>query len=330
MPRTYSRAAQLAFNARARLSDATRPTHLPGRIARKLARKLAGPFLNKLAAGHWVDVQAYGQTLRMPAEHHLTLLIQAYPNYNRPLALAVQALAEFTADRPITVIDIGANIGETISIIEQQNPGISTYLCIEADQEIADICRFNHKGNSRVETVQCFIGEQEGAIVQLQDDGRANAATKIVAQQPDTAAGSHNKLLRLDTVAAPFAEKFGTLSLIKVDTEGFDFSVIRSGSLLLERYHPALYFEWYPALLNELGEDVCGGFDFLAKHSYEHFVFFASTGEYYCKLSQPDHFLLRSLAAVAQQNPGLLYFDVFASTSEPLCRNLTERSIRPK
>ncbi|HEY5380966.1 MAG TPA: FkbM family methyltransferase [Acidobacteriaceae bacterium] len=325
MKRTPSRAAQLAFDTSNRLQALAGRSGFVLRICAKAANKVAWPLARRLGPGHLIDARVYGRNLRMPAEHPLALILAQHPQYNRPLALAATTLAASGASLPLTVVDVGANVGETIAVIEQLNPGLCTYLCVEADEEIAKICRFNHKGDARVETVQCFIGEDEGALVRLEDDGRANPSTKLVDEA--VADSSHHRLVRLDTVAGPFAEVNGSLSLIKVDTEGYDFSVLRSGAQLLDRYKPALYFEWYPELIEGLGEEVWDGFDFLAGFGYEHFVFFSSVGDYYCKLSRPDHFLLGSLAKAASQNKALVYFDVFASTSEGLCNRLVELSL---
>lgn len=270
----------------------------------------------------------YGRSMRMPAEHPLPSLLHGYPQYNRALALGVSVLASSSSDRSQTVIDVGANIGETVAVIDQIVSEVF-YLCIEADQDIARICKLNHRDNPRVQVEQCFIGEQEGALVRLEDDGRANPSTKLVDPAGSGEASSYNRLVRLDTVATPFAEAHGGLSLIKVDTEGYDFSVLRSGSSLISRYKPALYFEWYPDLLIGLNEQVWDGFDYLKALGYEHFVFFSAQGNYYCHLSNPDHFTLHSLAATARQNKNLLYFDVFASTDEAVCKKLVELAITP-
>ncbi|WP_263367649.1 FkbM family methyltransferase [Edaphobacter bradus] len=265
----------------------------------------------------------------MPAEHALPTVLYNYPQYNRPLALAVSALASSSSGNSgLTVIDVGANIGETVAVIDQFVPGVS-YLCIEADQDIARICKFNHRNNPRVQTEQCFIGEHEGTVVWLEDDGRANSSTKLVDQAKSGESSEYGRLIRLDAVAGPFAEAHGSLSLVKVDTEGYDFSVLRSGAALLDRYKPALYFEWYPDLLIGLHEQVWDGFDYLESIGYHHFVFFSSQGDYYCHLSRPDHFILRSLASTASQNKTLLYFDVFASTDEGICKRLVELTITP-
>ena len=265
--------------------------------------------------------------MEMPAEHPLPAVLHNYPRYNRALALAVSALAA-SSRKPQIVIDVGANIGETVAVIDQLVQEVF-YLCIEADSDIARICKLNHRDNPRVQVEQCFIGEQEGALVRLEDDGRANPSTKLVDQIESGEPSGYNRLVRLDTVATPFAEAHGGLSLIKVDTEGYDFSVLRSGSSLISRYKPALYFEWYPDLLIELNEQVWDGFDYLNGLGYEHFVFFSSQGDYYCHLSNPDHFILHSLASTARQNKNLLYFDVFASTNEALCKKLVELTITP-
>jgi hypothetical protein len=105
-------------------------------------------------------------------------LLHHFPQYNRPLAMAVKAIASSSSGDPnLTVVDVGANIGETVAVIEQLVPDVS-FLCIEADEDIARICRFN----PRVLIEQCYIGENAGSLVLLQDDGRANPSTKLIDQ----------------------------------------------------------------------------------------------------------------------------------------------------
>jgi FkbM family methyltransferase len=286
-----------------------------------MAASLLLPVAGK---NHTVDGYLYGRFMRMPAEHPLPAVLHHFPQYNRPLAMAIKAIASSSSGDPnLTVVDVGANIGETVAVIEQLVPDVS-FLCIEADEDIARICRFNHRGNPRVLIEQRYIGENAGSLVMLQDDGRANPSTKLIDQANLDESSNCGRLVRLDTVAGPFAAAHHGLSLIKVDTEGYDFSVLRSGATLIERYRPALYFEWFPDLLTDLQEEVWNGFDYLEGFGYLHFVFFSSQGDYYCHLSKPDHFVLKSLASTASQNKSLLYFDVFASTEAAVCQRLVE------
>jgi FkbM family methyltransferase len=325
MQRTPSRFAQLTFNAVSTLRLLTTHSNLVVRETGRLFHKMAADLLLPVAGkNHTVDGYLYGRSMRMPAEHPLPAVLHHFPQYNRPLAVAITAIASSSSGNPnLTVVDVGANIGETVAVIEQLVPDVS-YLCIEADDDIARICRFNHRGNPRVEVEQCYIGEDAGSLVMLQDDGRANPTTKLIDQANFDESSNYGRLVRLDTVAGPFVDAHHGLSLIKVDTEGYDFSVLRSGPRLIERYRPALYFEWFPDLLTDLQEEVWNGFDYLEGFGYLHFVFFSSQGDYYCHLSSPDHFVLKSLASTASQNKSLLYFDVFASTEEAVCKRLVE------
>jgi FkbM family methyltransferase len=330
MKRTPSRVAQFTFDTANRLQIISSHSNLAIREIGRIFHRIVAKFLlPAVGANHTVNGRLYGRSMLMPAEHALSAILHNYPQYNRGLALAVSVIGSSSSrNRELTVIDVGANIGETVAVVDQFVPEVF-YLCIEADQDIARICRFNHRDNLRVETEQCFIGEQEGALVRLEDDGRANSATKLVDSPQSVESSHYDRLVRLDTVAGPFAQAHGGLSLVKVDTEGYDFSVLRSGSALLDRYKPALYFEWYPELLIGLNEEVWEGFDYLKGLGYEHFVFFSSHGNYYCHLSSPDHFTLHCLASTARQNKRLLYFDVFASTDEVICKKLVEMAITP-
>jgi FkbM family methyltransferase len=323
MNRTPSRLAQYSFDLSNSLQYLAKHARLPVRSFARVARKLAMPISRQLGAHHLVTAHLYGHKLLMPAEHPLAPTLAIFPQLNRPLALAAQAMECDPANAPLIVVDVGANIGETIAIIEQRCGG-GHYLCIEADQEIAELCRANHASNSRVQVEQRFIGESDGIAVRLQDDGRANPSTKL-AVEGDEGAG-YDRLVRLDTVAGPFAELHGRLSLLKVDTEGYDFSVLRSAPEILKRYSPALFFEWFPDLLTGLGEDVWSGFEYLRTLGYRYYIFFTSQGDYYCAAADPERLLIHSLAAVVQNRKLFDYFDVFASTDKSVYENLIRLS----
>ncbi len=248
--RTKSTLAQSAFSLTNRLQHLAHHGYKPVRPDARLLRKLAVPCSRRLGSRHIVSARLYGHELLMPAEHPLAFTLARFPQYNRPLGLAARAIFEAAGNNsPILVIDVGANIGETVAIIEQQLPGVARYLCIEADREISELCKMNHLGNDRVYVERCFIGEDEGTQVWLQDDGRANPSTKRSVANSIEPAETVDRLVRLDTVADRFEGLDRTVSLLKIDTEGYDFSVLRSASHLLRDYRPALYFEWFPKLL---------------------------------------------------------------------------------
>lgn len=326
MKRRLSKSAQRSFDVAHKLIDLSLHSTLPVRLLARAANKLVWPISRSLGAVRLVSATVYGRSLTMPAEHPLPATVMEFPRYNRPLGLAVEAIrASDTGKSVISVIDVGANIGETIAIIEDHCPGKAFYLCLEADDDLAELCKLNHAGNDRVQVEQCYVGEEEGTRVRLEDDGRANPSTKRILGDYDEP--GHGKLVRLDTIAIRFAEANRGVSLIKVDTEGYDFSVLRSAPNILAKYKPAIYFEWYPKLLVELHENTWSGFEYLASFGYRHFVFFIGRGDYYCKVSDPDRLLLQSLASIAMADESVEYFDVFASPQEEICNKLVQASI---
>ena len=328
MKRLQSKSAQHSFEVVHKLINLSLHSTLPVRLLARMTNKLAWPLSKWLGVDRLVSATVYGRSLIMPAEHPLPATVMEFPQYNRPLGLAVGAiLASDTGNPVLSVVDVGANIGETIAIIEDHCPGKSLYLCLEADKDLAELCELNHAGNDRVQVKQCYIGEEEGARVRLEDDGRANPSTKRVTEDHGNASG-YGRLIRLDTIAMGFAESNNAISLIKVDTEGYDFSVLRSAPDILKRYKPAIYFEWFPKLLLDLHEEPWSGFEYLATFGYRYFVFFTGYGDYYCKISDPDTILLRSLSSVALTSKSDFYFDVFASTQEEVCDELVKASIK--
>jgi len=289
-----------------------------------MGMKASKPLLRRFGSSHTVVATVYNHKHIMPSEHHIVPIVRKYPHYNRPLGLTALALARSVSDGiSLTAIDIGANIGETAALIELWHPNVFSYLCIEPEPDLAEMCKANHDRNTRVHVLQAFMGEDEGAAVQLQDDGRANPST---VRTSDLTATDTQRLVRLDTAALPFAQEYGRLDLIKVDTEGYDFSVLRSGSRLLRDYQPALFFEWFPSAIKQVGEDMFSGFEFLQQSGYRYFVFFTNFGDYYCYRFDPELLFLRSLASITETQ-SLVYFDVFASTSEDIANILVELSI---
>lgn len=286
---------------------------------------LAVAIAKRIGARKLVTAHVYGHDLLMPIEHSIGPIMELFPNFNRPLALTAQAIAERNGSNPrLVVVDVGANIGDSVALIEEKCSGIGQFLCIEPDPELAELCKINFPSD-RVRVERCLIGENEGMSAWLNDDeGRANPSTRLI--KPTGTESSGNRLVRLDTVAAKFAQAHGALDLIKVDTEGYDFSVLRSASRMLEEYRPALYFEWYPKLLREFDEQPSAGFVQFKKLGYSYYAFFTNQGHFYCSSDEPDPTFLGDLETVTLRGGPITYFDVFASTDKRARDRIVELS----
>lgn len=317
--RSFSRTTQFLFEAReSLLRSSLSDTRLTVRLLARFAHRALVPVWNRMRHGKWVRGKVYGRELMMPAEHTIVSAVTTYPQYNRALALAAAVLHR--EGELLSVIDVGANIGETVAVIEEVNPARNVYLCIEPDAHLAEFCRRNHSSNQRVLVQQVFAGDRDDRCVMLEDDGRANPSTKFSAIE-----GSQ-KMHRLDNLAGDFVQQYG-VDLIKTDTEGYDFSILRSAESILSQHQPAVYFEWYPELLLKLNERVESIFEFLKRYDYRHWVFFTARGELHCEISDLTTRAIEILAKVALVRSDVLYFDVFGSTNASVTRSLTDRHL---
>lgn len=320
LSRSSSRVAQIIFDVRQNLD----PKRASGsnfllRSLAKLGYRGLLPAWNVVRQGKWVLGHVYGRDLLMPAEHPVLPTVASFPLFNRPLGMAVAALPQ--SQRLLSIIDVGANIGETVAVMEEMNPNKCVFLCVEPQHELAEFCRRNYAGNERVIIREAFVGEQRDGTVVLEDDGRANPATKLCNNK------SGQKLRTLDDVVSDFVGEHG-VDLIKTDTEGFDLTILRSAKSILRTHAPALYFEWYPDLLKKIGECPEGIFQFLRQFGYRHWLFFTARGELHCELTEPTNRALAVLANLASSRSEIAYFDVFGSPKESVTHTLADLYLR--
>jgi FkbM family methyltransferase len=265
-----------------------------------------------------VTADIYGFPLRMRIDHRLPEILAYVPAFNQPLGILAETLTG--QGRQISVIDVGANIGDTVALIEQWSRSQADYLCVEPDQEFFELCTRNLRSFPRARVVREFIGDLENAGATLVEHLPGTAATRIVSSGGE-------RMVPLDSLARSFVARHG-LDLIKVDTDGFDFAVLRSAAGLLDRYHPAVYFEWFPDLWLKAGEDPAAVFGFLASHGYQNLAFFTNQGQFFCASGLLDWHLLEGLRdlSLARTTSDGFHFDVLAA-EEAICRSVVRKSL---
>ena len=67
--------------------------------------------------------------------------------------------------------------------------------------------------------------------------------------------------------------------LLKIDTDGFDFKVLRGCKKILQDMKPVIFFEWWSIRLKELGEEPVSIFEYLFTFGYRKALFFDNYGK---------------------------------------------------
>jgi FkbM family methyltransferase len=168
----------------------------------------------------------------LPARHTLPYFLKLHRNYDRFLPHFVNFL-----DDGAVVIDVGANVGDTLALMVSENPRLS-YIAIEGSEKFFQFLSLNveliKKQSSVVdiEIVNALVGTNLESLELKEYQGTA-------ALRP--AVGLKLRQIPLDHVIA--ISDSPRIDLIKIDTDGFDFSVIESANDVINRTQPCIFFE---------------------------------------------------------------------------------------
>jgi FkbM family methyltransferase len=168
--------------------------------------------------------------IKLPKNHLLATYQKAHPKYDRFLPkLAKCATSEET------IIDIGANIGDSLAGMIESNPS-TNYICIEPDDFFFQQLTENIKSielsvpNARITTIKALVGEMISNVSLKGKNGTKNAVLddngKIKSMPLDKLVPTRSKI-----------------RILKSDVDGFDYDVLNSSILTIERHKPIIFFE---------------------------------------------------------------------------------------
>lgn len=267
-----------------------------------------------------------GFTLTMPFSHTIFINQKLFPHYD----MRLRDIAECVRNKhgKLAMIDVGANIGDTAVFTNIAN---ARYLLIEGEKSYANLIRTNLMqnftapvhfttsnelatpsepaktggGGTHFLLYNTFIGESSdsGYGVDLQD-----GSGKLTPRENDKSVQN----IQIRTLDHIIAESNFSPNFIKIDTDGFDFKVLRSGEQSITKFKPALYFEWSYQHLHDIGESATSIFPLLAQWGYEWLLIFDNFGSPLCKLSSLDSANLSLLMDYTRDSKQIHYFDVLA------------------
>ena len=192
--------------------------------------------------------------------------IRLHPNYNAPQVELVTTSAA-ALGRPVTVVDVGAAIGDTALLLLQRcSAMIKTLECIEGDPAFAKLLRKNLT-DPRIQIHEVVLSDRAGPIPGL-----------IRSQHQGTASAQGDELVGASTLD----EELAAISpdVIKLDTDGYDGAILAGAEDLLKRARPAVLFEWHPSLCRMVGRDPQLAFEVLRDAGYDRWVFFTKYGHF--------------------------------------------------
>jgi len=154
----------------------------------------------------------------------------------------------------MTAVDVGANIGYYLLLIEQVVGSRGKVICIEPSIENLPELRRNIASNrfSNVVLHEVALGDHQGEV------GLRTGINSGIANQ-DGAAYSV-PLRRLDALVDE------PVHFLKIDVEGYEGQVLAGTEGLISRHKPVLFLELHPHIVGRFGYSVRGILDGLGGH----------------------------------------------------------------
>lgn len=271
---------------------------LPGARTR---RRVFGR-LRTLVLGHAdpvVSLMVDGQDILLHLSHSYPLLKAAHRFYDtglRRLCTFVKA-----TDGCLDVIDVGANVGDSLLQVPSELGG--RFLCIEADDRYFPLLERNARTRDGVTCLQVVCDETNGEATHSLVH---TAGTSRVAADGGDRRFVHKTLDRI-VAELPHVRA----NVLKIDTDGYDYKVLRGARTLLERDKPVLFFELAPEHLEAAGEEPISVFPFLSAAGYRQVFIYDNLGRPLVRIDTTALEPLNDLLAYARLAGGF-YFDVVA------------------
>jgi FkbM family methyltransferase len=206
--------------------------------------------------------------LKLPLSHEFPFYRRAYPSYAINLGRICRHASRKYSD--LTVIDVGANIGDSVAVLRSY--GSSPILCIEGEPRFFQLLAENTRHLNDLEREQAFVGASGDHIGSIH--ARAGNAEVRLGSAPGAA-----KLSTLSEVVARHP-RFSRAKLLKLDAEGFDCRIIAAENELLRKNRPVLFFEYYPTCCELTGQPAFPVFAQLAALGYSHLLIYENQGRY--------------------------------------------------
>lgn len=207
-----------------------------------------------------VTREVQGVSLVLPWSHRLPDYAKLVPAYGQNLVQVAQALAAADGVAP-TVLDIGANVGDSTAQILAAVPG-ARVLCVEADPFYLPFLDTNVGAHESV-TIQrslVVVGEADATMTPVRSGGTTRFEVADASAVPAISVAALRE-------AHP---TFDRLRLAKSDTDGFDVTLGPEVARVWADAPPVLFLEFDPRLSRVAGNDPAAAWTRLAELGYAH------------------------------------------------------------
>lgn len=219
-----------------------------------------------------ISYKLWNYTIKIPFSHNLPVVIESHKNYNTNLPRIAKYI-DSKYSNPF-IIDIGANVGDTAALLRSYVK--YPILCVEGDKKYYAMLVENTIQMENIFYLNNYLGE---------NDEKINAMVQTERGTGTISEGSSSlEIKKLDSIVNEYAG-FKNTKLLKIDTDGFDFKIMKGATEILQNSKPVIFTEFDQNLMKQINEDYNDMFGFFRKHDYEYIIFYDNFGDYLISLN---------------------------------------------
>lgn len=246
----------------------------------------------------------------MPLSHDLPIILAAWPHYSQNLVRLASMTVATRHD--VTIVDIGANIGDTAALM--RGAVAAPILCVEGDELFLDLLHHNVRRLHDVEVEEAYVATAADDTARARTvQRRAGTATLVPSASGPTPARPGRPLPEILGSHA----RFSSPGLVKIDTDGADPRIIVANRELLSRTRPVVFFEFAPLWAAKTGDtNPYRALAALAEAGYEGALVYGNTGELLLVTKVTEPHVWKDLGRFTMAHGKGQYYDVAAFHSD--------------
>ncbi len=273
----------------------------------KLLRHLL-TFLRKLfikCGDPECSVPVRGKDLYMPLSHQLPIYLATHPCYDGIFTRVSEYLR--TTRGKFVCVDVGANIGDSIAACYARED--DHFLAIEANPHFVRYLKKNSQHIPNITLLEIYCASSDGAFKFTIDE---KGGTATISQSCDDGHIIESKTL--DTIIDENS-KYARYNFLKIDTDGYDFEVIKGARRSIQQNQPVILFECGFWGRKEYIKDLVEIIHSLAQAGYSSAIVYDNLGYLYdvLKLHEVSRF---KYALFHQLISETSYFDILVMTDD--------------
>jgi FkbM family methyltransferase len=253
-------------------------------------------------------------SLFIPKNHALRNILKRWPQYSLNIARIAEKIKSKYMD--LHVIDVGANIGDTVALIKSYVD--CPILCIEGEKKYFKILIKNINQFKNVDAFNIYLGETD---LMISVDQKVSSGTnRLDFISPKM----HIQITSLDTFISDKRE-YSKYKLLKIDTDGYDFKIIRGGMKFIAKQKPVLFIEYEQEYLKSNNEDGIYNLLQLRNVGYHSIIYYDNHGRFLLSTDLKNDVMIRQLYEYTNNLKGAFqYYDIciFHNEDESLAQKI--------